>query len=193
MRGPCVAEIGHLLRDGGLAMTVSAIRRICAAVFCVAALAGAPVAAWAEDDPTLFTFQGGVFDAIQDDNTAGAFAFEVRGGERFLIFKPFGGMMGTSDGAFHAYGGILTDIYFGRRIVLTFGFAPGVYADGNGKPLGYWLEFRSSGELAYRFDDRSRIGLMVNHISNADIGDKNPGTEILMLSYSTPLSKIFGD
>lgn len=161
-------------------------------IFLIAAIAAPHIAA-AEDDPTLFTFQGGVYDAIQDDNAAGAFAFEVRGGERFLIFKPFGGMMGTSDGAFHGYGGVLTDIYFGRRIVLTFGFAPGVYADGNGKALGYWLEFRSSGELAYRFDDRSRIGLMVNHISNAGLGDRNPGTEILMLSYSTPISKIFGD
>lgn len=176
-----------------MAGTGSAVRRLCAAILCTAVLAAAPGLAWADDDPVLFTFQGGVFDAIQDDDTAASFAFEVRGNERFLLFKPFGGMMGTSDGAFHGYGGILTDIYFGRRIVLTFGFAPGVYSDGNGKELGYWLEFRSSGELAYRFDDRSRIGLMVNHISNAGLGDKNPGTEVLMLSYSVPLRKIFGD
>lgn len=169
------------------------VRRLTVAFFFVVAWAGAADTAAAEDDPTLFTVQGGVYNVFKDDDVAGAFAFEVRGGERFLIFKPFGGMMGTSDGAFHGYGGILTDIYFGRRIVLTFGFAPGVYADGNGKALGYWLEFRSSGELAYRFDDRSRIGVMINHVSNAGLGDRNPGTEIVMLSYSTPLSKIFGE
>jgi lipid A 3-O-deacylase len=168
-------------------------RRLAVGFALLAASAVAPPIAAAEDDPTLFTVQGGVYNVFKEDDVAGAFAFEVRGGERFLIFKPFGGMMGTSDGAFHGYGGILTDIYFGRRIVLTFGFAPGVYADGNGKELGYWLEFRSSGELAYRFDDRSRIGVMINHISNAGLGDRNPGTEVMMLSYSTPLSKIFGD
>jgi hypothetical protein len=167
--------------------------RLTVAFFFVVAWAGAADISAAEDDPTLFTVQGGVYNVFKDDDVAGAFAFEVRGGERFLIFKPFGGMMGTSDGAFHGYGGILTDIYLGRRIVLTFGFAPGVYADGNGKELGYWLEFRSSGELAYRFDDRSRIGVMINHVSNAGLGDRNPGTEIVMLSYSTPLSKIFSD
>ena len=140
------------------------------------------------EDPDFLTFQGGAFDLIQDDDIAGSFAIECRSDEQLWIFKPFGGAMGTTDGAFHTYAGILLDIFFGRRVVLTFGFAPGLFHDGNGKDLGSAVEFRSSGELAYRFDDRSRLGLMVNHISNVSIGDRNPGTEVLMLSYSIPLS-----
>jgi len=47
-------------------------------------------------------------------------------------------------------------------------------------------------EVAYRFDDRSRLGLSISHYSNAGLGDDNPGTESLMLNYSVPLKKITG-
>ena len=88
--------------------------------------------------------------------------------------------------------GILMDISFGRRVVATPSFAPGYYARGSGYNLGHAIEFRSQFELAYRFDDRSRLGVSFGHMSNAGIGDKNPGTESLMLNYSIPLSSIAG-
>jgi hypothetical protein len=43
-------------------------------------------------------------------------------------------------------------------------------------------------ELAYRFDNRSRLGLAVSHYSNASIGDTNPGTETATVYYSIPLN-----
>jgi len=49
-------------------------------------------------------------------------------------------------------------------------------------------------EFAFRFDDRSRLGLSISHYSNAGLGDSNPGTESLMANYSIPLgnfSKMF--
>ena len=55
------------------------------------------------------------------------------------------------------------------------------------------LEFRSQIEFAYRFDDRSRLGLAVSHMSNASIANENPGTESAILYYSVPLSRIFGN
>ena len=62
------------------------------------------------------------------------------------------------------------------------------YFEGNGKDLGHVFEIRSALEVAYRFDDRSRLGVMFYHISNAGLGDdKNPGAEALTLSYSFPL------
>ncbi len=33
---------------------------------------------------------------------------------------------------------------------------------------------------------------MFHHISNASIGDRNPGTETLVLSYSVPIRNLFG-
>ncbi|MBT4488902.1 MAG: acyloxyacyl hydrolase, partial [Rhodospirillaceae bacterium] len=45
----------------------------------------------------------------------------------------------------------------------------------------------------YRFSDRSRLGVALSHISNASIGDKNPGAESLMLTYALPVRNLFGD
>lgn len=166
--------------------------RVLGAAFAGLLVAGAAVPACAdEEEPDFLTFQVGAFDLIQDEDLAGSFALEYRSNLEFLFLKPFGGLMVTTDGTVHGYSGVLLDIFFGRRLVLTFGFAPGIYIQNGGKDLGSFLEFRSSGELAFRFDDRSRLGLMVNHISNASIGSRNPGTEVLMLSYSVPFDKLF--
>ncbi len=65
-------------------------------------------------------------------------------------------------------------------------FAVGGSHEGDGKELGGTLEFRSAIELAYRFDDRSRLGIQVGHLSNAGIYAENPGTEFAILNYSIP-------
>ena len=67
-----------------------------------------------------------------------------------------------------------------------------VYYRGNGVDLGSVLEFRSSGEIAYRFEDRSRLGITAFHLSNASTGRINPGTEVVMLSYSMPITTLIG-
>ncbi|MDP6622047.1 MAG: acyloxyacyl hydrolase, partial [Alphaproteobacteria bacterium] len=64
------------------------------------------------------------------------------------------------------------------------------YHRGQGKDLGHWIEFRSQLELAYRFDDRSRLGVSLSHISNASLDDNNPGTESLMLNYAVPFHRL---
>ena len=96
--------------------------------------------------------------------------------------------MASSDGAFYGFGGVLVDFYLGRRFVFTPSFAAGLYEDGDGKDLGHAVEFRSSVELAYRFNDRSRLGMSFYHLSNAGLSDNNPGTEVLSLNYSIPLN-----
>ena len=100
--------------------------------------------------------------------------------------------MGNSDGGFYGDGGILLDLFFGRRFVLTPSFAIGAYDRGSGKDLGHSVEFRSQIELAYRFDDRSRLALSLNHLSNASLDEVNPGTESLMLTYAFPFAVLLG-
>lgn len=153
----------------------------------VAAASSWPAAA-ADDDPHFLTLAAGYFD-INDDMDAAEFRAEFRARNKLWIFKPFGGMMATSDAAVYGYAGFLVDVYFGRRIVLTPSLAAGLYADGDGKDLGHVVEFRSSLELAWRFDDRSRLGLSFYHISNASLSDNNPGTEVLSLNYSIPIGR----
>lgn len=152
----------------------------------VGALLVAPVPALA-DDPDFLTVAVGAYDLVQDNNQAAEFRAEYRSDKKIWIFKPFVGAMGTTDSAFYGYGGILVDLFFGRRWVLTPSFAAGYYEKGNGLDLGHELEFRSSIELSYRFDNRTRLGVSFYHLSNASIGSDNPGTEVLSIVYSIPL------
>jgi hypothetical protein len=158
-----------------------------AAIF-AAALVAQPAPARA-DDPDFFTAGVGWFDMNRKKNTATSVNFEYRSDKKLWIFKPMVGFMATDDGAAYGYFGPAVDIYFGRRIVLTGMTAVGAYHDGKGLDLGHWIEFRSGLELAFRFDDRSRFGVGFHHISNANIGEKNPGTEILGIFYAIPLGR----
>jgi lipid A 3-O-deacylase len=144
------------------------------------------------EEPDFIAFSAGVFDLGKDQKAAEG-RLEYRSDIRLWVFKPFIGVMGTSDGGAYGYAGVLVDIFFGRRMVTSLSFAPGAYAKGDGKDLGHELEFRSQLEVAYRFSDRSRLGVALSHISNASIGDKNPGAESLMLTYALPVRNLFGD
>jgi hypothetical protein len=158
----------------------------------LAVIAAAPARA---EDPDFLAVQAGVFDVVLDEDRVGAFALEYRSSFKAWIFKPFIGIMTTTDEAVYGYGGILVDVFLGhrrQRWVITPSVAVGGYTRGGGKDLGAVPEFRTGLEIAYRFDDRSRLGLMFHHISNADIGDRNPGTETLVLSYSVPIRNLFG-
>ena len=169
---------------------------LCAALL-VVGLVAAPVAARADDsgdtEPDALAFGLGYFDIIKRRDGAAILNLEYRSDKKLWVFKPMFGMFATSEGGFYGYAGIRMDVYFGNRFVFTPSFAPGFYHDGNGKDLGLEVEFRSSVEVAYRFDDYSRLSLGLAHLSNASLGDKNPGVETLTLTYSVPFSKLLGD
>ena len=60
---------------------------------------------------------------------------------------------------------------------------------------GYDSEHGSSthtAKVGFRFDDRSRLSLSLDHLSNAGLDDKNPGTEALVLTYAVPFSVFLG-
>lgn len=154
------------------------------AVLC--AILATPISA-AADDPDFLTVAVGAYDLVQDHDQAAEFRAEYRSDKKIWIVKPFVGVMGTTDSAVYGYGGFLVDVFFGKRWVLTPSLAVGYYDKGNGLDLGHEVEFRSSIELSYRFDNRTRLGLSFYHLSNASIGDINPGTEVLSIVYSIPL------
>ena len=140
------------------------------------------------DDPSFLSMGAGYYDLLHEADAA-ELRVEYRNRHRWWIFKPFAGVTATTNPAAFLYAGVLSDFYFGNRIVATPSIAAGPYIRGSGKDLGHVFEIRSGLELAYRFDDRSRVGLMFYHISNAGLGDdRNPGAEVLSLTYSIPLN-----
>ena len=145
----------------------------------------------ASQDGDMLAFSAAYFDVNQRKNEAGEFRVEYRADEHMWIFKPFGGAMATTDGALHGFAGLLIDIPLWDRIYVTPSFAPGLYHDGNGKDLFYTLEFRSQIEISYRFNNGHRLGASFNHISNANLGDDNPGVESAALTYIVPFDAIF--
>ena len=64
-------------------------------------------------------------------------------------------------------------------------FMPGYYDEGSdGSDLGGNVQFRTLLGVGYRLTDTSSISLAIDHRSNADIEDINPGNETLALRYT---------
>jgi lipid A 3-O-deacylase len=143
----------------------------------------------AEDDPSFISMFTGGYDVIgRSSHPEGTIGAEFRFGQKLWIFKPFIGALGTTQRSAYGYGGFLVDIYFGNRFVVTPHVAVGYFHQGGGTVLGAHTEFRTGGEFAYRFDDRARLGLAFHHISNAGIGQHNPGEEDATLVFSLPFN-----
>ena len=113
--------------------------------------------------------------------------------DNFFYLKPFAGVEFTSDSAFYFLTGIYLEDNLGELMLgeenkwnLTPSFGFGYYDDGDGKKLGNEIEFRTTLEISYQLKNSDRVGLSFGHISNANIGDKNPGVEIINLSYQKP-------
>ena len=113
--------------------------------------------------------------------------------DNFFYLKPFAGIELTTDSAFYLISGIYLEDNIGDLITgeknnwnFTPSFGVGYYDDGNGKKLGNKVEFRTTLEFSYQFLNKDRIGVSLGHISNANIGNKNPGAEIISISYQKP-------
>ena len=113
--------------------------------------------------------------------------------DNFFYLKPFVGIELTSDSAFYLISGIYLEDNIGDLVTgednnwnFTPSFGVGYYDDGNGKKLGNKVEFRTTLEFSYELVNKDRIGISFGHISNANIGKKNPGAEIISISYQKP-------
>ena len=113
------------------------------------------------------------------------------GVEPWAKVKPWIGIEGTSQGAVYGVGGFLIDVPLGP-FIFTPGFGAGWYSNGGGKDLGYPLEFRTQLEFGYAFENQSRISLAYSHISNANLGETNHGTNMISVYYHLPVSWLLG-
>ncbi len=161
------------------------VTRAAAAGLGFAVMAAGPAAA--QDGEFLALSLGG-FD-ISNDDVATEGRVEYRMDEFGYNIGPMLGVMFTSDASLYVYGGFFLDLEFGNWVVMP-NLAVGAYMEGNGKDLGHVVEFRSGFELAYRFGNRSRLGIAFNHISNANLADSNPGVESLVVTYAIPFDRL---
>ena len=96
--------------------------------------------------------------------------------------KPITGFMLTADSASYLYTGIQAEYNIGK-LNLTPSFTPGLYHEGDGKDLGHLVEFKSELQLSLDLSPSTEFGFSYNHISNASLGEKNPGANSYMFNF----------
>lgn len=140
----------------------------------------------------LLALGGGGFDVFDnaEQDKAADFRAEYRFGNPFFLnVKPFIALEATSDGGGGAFGGLIADWSY-NNWVFSPSFAAGAWGEGGGKDMGSVIEFRSQIEAGYRFDNGWRTTLALSHISNAEIGDDNPGAEQIVFYLHIPADSI---
>ena len=100
----------------------------------------------------------------------------------FGNISPITGVLITADNAGYVYTGIQAQYKLGN-LNITPSFTPGLYHEGDGKDLGHLLEFKSEVQISLDIFKNSELGLSYNHISNASLGDKNPGANSYMFNF----------
>jgi hypothetical protein len=137
------------------------------------------------DGPNRLNFGLGVFDMLDDDDSV-AGAIEARLGNKLGFVGPLAGIVANADGGILGYAALYVDAAV-ANLLISLQTGVGAYEQGNSNDLGGTLEFHSALTLAYRFENRSQLGLRLGHISNLNLHDKNPGTDLLLLHYGIPL------
>jgi lipid A 3-O-deacylase len=97
--------------------------------------------------------------------------------------SPITGGFITANSAAYIYTGVEWNHDMGDKMTFTPSFTPGLYSQGNGKDLGHVIEFKTEIQASYAMSESSSFGVSYNHISNASLGDKNPGANSYMFNY----------
>ena len=88
----------------------------------------------------------------------------------------------TENNAAYAYTGIQAQYSLGKLNIIP-SFTPGIYGKGDGKDLGHAIEFKSEIQLSFDIFSQSELGISYNHISNASLGEKNPGANSYIFNF----------
>jgi len=139
------------------------------------------------DGDHQYNFFIGNFDFSDDKQAALLFGFQHQNEslerDTFLgNISPITGGFITENSAAYIYSGIEWNIEMGD-FEFTPSFAPGLYHKGDGKDLGHVLEFKTEVQLSYGLSKNASFGMSYNHVSNASLGDKNPGANSYMFNF----------
>ena len=136
---------------------------------------------------TQLNMYSGMFDFSDQKQRAVLIGFQHQNEELYRetflgTLSPITGGFVTENQALYAYTGIEWNFDLGP-INFTPSFAPGLYGEGNGKDLGHILEFKSEVQASWNLSESSELGMSYNHLSNASLGDKNPGANSYMFNF----------
>ena len=136
---------------------------------------------------TEFNFFTGMFDFSDDKQKSGILGIQHQNEDLFRNsflgrLSPITGGFLTEKNAFYLYTGVQAEYEIGP-FKITPSFTPGYYNYGDGKDLGYPLEFKSEMQISLDLSKSTQLGMSYNHISNASLGTKNPGANSYMFNF----------
>ena len=136
---------------------------------------------------TEYNVYTGMFDFSDDGKKSTLIGFQHQNEnlnrDTFLgNLSPITGFLITADNAGYVYTGVQAQYKLGA-LNLTPSFTPGIYHEGDGKDLGHLIEFKSELQISLDLSKTSELGFSYNHISNASLGDKNPGANSYMFNF----------
>ena len=134
-----------------------------------------------------FNVYSGLFDFSDDGKKSTLIGFQHQNENLnrdtfFGNLSPITGALITADNAGFVYTGVQAQYKLGN-LNITPSFTPGLYHQGDGKDLGHILEFKSEVQISLNILKNSELGFSYNHISNASLGDKNPGANSYMFNF----------
>ena len=138
------------------------------------------------DNNTEFNLYTGMFDFSDNGKRSTLFGIQHQNEDlnrdTFIgNLSPITGAMITADNSTYFYTGVQAQYKIGS-LNFTPSFTPGYYTAGNGKDLGHALEFKTEVQLSLDLPKNSQFGFSYNHLSNASLGDKNPGANSYMFN-----------
>ena len=140
-----------------------------------------------KSNETELNFFTGMFDFSDHKQKAGIIGIQHQNDDLFRNsflgrLSPITGGFLTENNAYYLYTGAQAEYDLGI-FTITPSFAPGYYSSGDGKDLGHSLEFKSEVQMSLNLSDSTEFGMSYNHISNASLGDKNPGANSYMINF----------
>ena len=136
---------------------------------------------------TEFNVYTGTFDFSDDGKKSTLIGFQHQNENLnrdtfFGNLSPITGALITADNAGYFYTGVQAQYKIGE-LNFTPSFTPGLYYEGDGKDLGHVIEFKTELQISLKTSETSQFGFSYNHISNASLGDKNPGANSYMFNF----------
>jgi len=127
----------------------------------------------------------GAYAFHNTDDADGSFVgnLELRFGKKYYFVGPLIGILGNSDEAFYGYGGFYADFALGNFVITPMAGIGG-YHKGSSRDLGGVLTFRLGLTFAYQITERTRLGVRLGHLSNANTQDKNPGEDEALFTFA---------
>jgi hypothetical protein len=172
---------------------LSSLRPHCLPVLLAGILFAAPLAAQggqgdSPSAPAYVQLNAGVIGLLNRARNSWRYGVEYR-------FRPqwgwrlrpvLGAVVAENDARFY-FAGLRRDFPLSGRFTFTPGFDVTSYDRGRGVDLGSELEFRTGLEVSYRLYRDWRAGIALYHLSNGGFGDRNPGTNAVVLTLAMPV------